>query len=355
MECDGYPYPLVPKINQQNEYNFYLPYQTNDGKYFGKLACSMYYHRSKVAKSNTATTTTATANSTATPAKPKPVDLDTNIPFVVICHGYQSWRNQMLLSFLSGGLHTTGGYNVVRFDFMCNGHSTCCSTASGSASSGDGAGGEDDDNDVCYYSNFNGEYDNLQTLIRYIQNELQSKVACIIGHSKSCYNVLKVASQASEQGEDKPNTIPCFVTMSGRYYIPNTYDITKRFDDPTVIEELNSGKGKVVVGKCGKRDCVITAEDIKQRNELDSKALVSSISNSNNAHVLTIHGTKDDLIPITDAYKFHDTLMPKDGNNHHELYIIDGADHNYNGLKYNKQLVATISNFIKKHYRKKVK
>ena len=60
----------------------------------------------------------------------------------------------------------------------------------------------------------------------------------------------------------------------------------------------------------------------------------------------------DQVRNITDAYKFHDTLMPKDGNNHHELYIIDGADHNYNGLKYNKQLVSTISQFIKKHFGK---
>ena len=98
MECDGYPYPLVPKINSQNEYNFYLPYETSDGKYSGKLACSMYYHPKSA----------STAASSVTTIPKPPVDLDTNIPFVIVCHGYASWRNQMLLSFLSGGLHTTG-------------------------------------------------------------------------------------------------------------------------------------------------------------------------------------------------------------------------------------------------------
>ena len=358
MECDGYPYPMVPN-DIQHEYSFYLPYGSNNGNKNdgqngsgdgggggrGMLACTLYYHPTPTTSSASTTTTTSTPNNNSRESIVNSLKtLDRSIPLIIICHGYASWRNQMLLAFLAGGLYNQKEkkqnqnqkkFHVLRFDFINNGHSHYTTLGNDVA--------EDHDN-ICYFSNYQVEYDNLQTIIKFVQQDLICSIACLIGHSKATYNILKYASEQSEQ-ESNLHHIPCFVNLSGRYYIPGTYDLMKRFTKRNIQDELNSNNGQVVVGKCGIRDCVLTKQCLQERNTLDTQAILSKICEKNNdttTYILTIHGTQDEMIPVQDAYKF-DNALPK---SNHELCIVEGANHNYNGLKYNKQLVEAIYNFI---------
>ena len=364
MECDGYPYPMVPN-DIEHECSFYLPYDGNGngngnghsscGGGGGMLACTLYYHPTSASTTTSSASSTKSSITASTSTQNNNREsilvvnssslktLDRSIPFIIICHGYASWRNQMLLAFLAGGLYNQKEKNqnqkkfhVLRFDFINNGHSHYTTLGNDVA--------EDHDN-VCYFSNYQVEYDNLQTIIKFVQQDLKCSIACLIGHSKATYNILKYASEQSEQ-ESNLHHIPCFVNLSGRYYIPGTYDLMKRFTKRNIQDELNSNNGQVVVGKCGIRDCVLTKQCLQERNTLDTQAILSKICEKNNdttTYILTIHGTQDEMIPVQDAYKFDKALLPK---SNHELCIVEGANHNYNGLKYNQQLISTIYNFI---------
>ena len=362
MECDGYPYPMVPN-DIEHECSFYLPYDGNGngngnghsscGGGGGMLACTLYYHPTSASTTTSSASSTKSSITASTSTQNNNREsilvvnssslktLDRSIPFIIICHGYASWRNQMLLAFLAGGLYNNKEttkqqkFHILRFDFVNNGHSYLLTN-------------NDANNDVCYYSNYQVEYDNLQTIIEFVQQELQCRIACIIGHSKATYNLLKYASEQqqleSKQENKNLHHIPCFVNLSGRYYVPGSYDITKRFTKLNIQDELNS-KGQVVVGKCGRRDCVLTKECLQERNSLNTQSIVFKICEKHDTYVLTIHGTQDEMIPASDAYQFEKVFLLNNPKIH-ELCIVEGANHNYNGLKYNQQLISTIFNFI---------
>lgn len=73
------------------------------------------------------------------------------------------------------------------------------------------------------------------------------------------------------------------------------------------------------------------------RCQTDMKSAALSIPK--NCRVLTIHGSKDEVIPVTDAFEF-DKLITN-----HVLQVIDGADHCYNFNQ--NELTSVVLNFIK--------
>lgn len=285
-KCEGYPYPMIP-TDVTEECSFYIP----RGDEAQLLACSFYYHKG------------TDDSKKALVVK----NLDKTIPVVIICHGYASWRNQMLLSHLAGGLQKRGSYHTLRFDFGGNGHST----------------GE------CRYSNYQGEYEDLQTVVTFVRKDLRCQIACIIGHSKASTTVLRTAVE-------QPDAIPCFVNLSGRFSVPGTFNVAERFgEDQARALEANDS---VVVSRFGTRDCILTLHDVEERNALDS-----STTDRIQSAVLTIHGSGGEMVSVTNAHAF-DRTIPR-----HELLVVEGADHNFNGLRHMATLVEAVAGFVDKH------
>lgn len=60
--------------------------------------------------------------------------------------------------------------------------------------------------------------------------------------------------------------------------------------------------------------------------------------------VLTIHGSKDQIVPVEDALDFAKFIS------NHELRIIEGADHEY--TSHQDELISLVLEFIKAHHYK---
>jgi alpha/beta superfamily hydrolase len=300
--CSGYPPALLPRdISEREQVHFYVP--TQDGN--DAIACSLYH------------CTPDGSAKAANKVNGVVFDLDSSIPIIIICHGYMSWRNQMLLAHLAGGLQKTGCYHTLRFDFVGNGHSTGpFSTA-----------------------NFDREFQNLQAVLAFVQDKLQCRVACVVGHSKAAAAVLRTAVEQDTHGGAKQR-IPCFVNLSGRFLVPHQYDMSKRLSADKA-DELKR-EGKILLGRPpglpGGREFTMTMSDVEKRNLLDS----SMVKNIQHAYVLTIHGSLDCMVGVDNAYEYAKTI-PK-----HELFIIEGADHNYNGLRHIKVMVNAVATFVDK-------
>lgn len=88
----------------------------------------------------------------------------------------------------------------------------------------------------------------------------------------------------------------------------------------------------------------VTKDDVQERLELDS----SPTRRIKNSHELTIHGRDDNVVNVSSAHKHAKAIQ------NHELKIIDGADHNFNGLKNMDELVSTISTFMGKPYEARI-
>lgn len=83
----------------------------------------------------------------------------------------------------------------------------------------------------------------------------------------------------------------------------------------------------------------ITMDSIQRRNAHD---MVTKITNKlQKTNVLTIHGDNDKVVPVTNADRYHE-LIPN-----HTKKIIEGADHNFNGLLHIDKMVQMISEFCR--------
>lgn len=65
----------------------------------------------------------------------------------------------------------------------------------------------------------------------------------------------------------------------------------------------------------------VTKESLKERLSTDMHTACLAIPES--SRVLTIHGTRDEVIPPEDAYDFAQLIQ------NHRLLLLSGADHNY--------------------------
>ena len=292
-ECEGYPYPMIPRdFIPEEEVDFYLP--TLDGE---ALACSLYRSLGPI----------------TTKVEGMGFGVDSSKPVIVVCHGYMSWRNQMLLAHLAGGLQKRLDLHTLRFDFTGNGHST----------------------GTFRQANYDGEYHDLQTVISFVQDKMKCRVACVVGHSKGAGAVLRTA--AEQDTYDSSRRIPCFVNMSGRFYVQQEYDVEKRYgaEKARVLQQT----GRIVLDQKGARECIMTIDDLEERSKLDSLF----VKNIESATVLTIHGSKDGVVGVSNAHEFAKTITK------HELLIIEGADHNYNGLRHLQTMVDAVAKFVHKH------
>lgn len=222
---------------------------------------------------------------------------------VVLCHGFQSTKESKPLSDVSDTL-LSQGISTFRFDFSGNGES-------------DG---------TFMYGNYWKEVEDLRTAVVYFSEKRNIPVRGIVGHSKGGDVVILYAS--------KYHDIPAVVNISGRFDLKT--GVRERLGDNFMIKIKKDGFIDVATsgGGIGYR---VTEQSLADRLATDVEAACSTIDP--NCKVLTIHGSSDNVIPVSDASEFH-RLIPN-----HQLQIVEGADHSYTQNK--TELASTIVNFLK--------
>ena len=348
--CDGYPDPLV--IFDVDEISFYISPSTGkkeaEARWFDldcsnigamlscrclddtplhggppsdrnssepRLACSLIRSRKKEKKRNGYHST----NYSPLPPENWSTTIDQTKPVIILCHGLLSWRNQWLIHDLAANLARTLNCHTLRFDFTGNGHS-----------SGEWS-----------YSNYDVEFNDLKNVVSYVENEMKCKVVCILGHSKGTFALLRLAweqenNEQQEQRFQHFTKAPCFVNLAGRFILPDsTSSCLAAFSEEHKTEL--SEKGSTTWITRGSREFVVTKKAIEERSKCD----VSPVSRITSP-VLTVHGCADMAVPVENARQFDAVIE------NHELCIIEGADHNFNGLAYSDNLDAVISDFIRR-------
>lgn len=288
--CIGYPPVLIPSdLTSDEQVDFYVP---NDD---GQIACSLIrsLHADPTGWTHVPSIST---------------DVDTSKPVIIICHGFMSWRNQMLLTHLAGGLSKEMNCHSIRFDFTGNGHST----------------------GAWRYGNFEQEVQDLKAVIQFVWVQMKCQVACVVGHSKAANAVLQTALHQDEEAFK----IPTFCILAGRFSLRGEFDPKDRFTEAQLktFEET----GEVMLGSRGGQKLVVSQNDIDERMQLDSSGCIRIRSS-----VLIIHGDADKTVDVVNANRFAE-MIP---NN--ELHIVKGADHSFNGLRHIKELVARITSFVR--------
>ena len=329
-ECQGYPPPLLPDLSSTTcfrDVDFYI-----DGRESAadsqeeqpRLACTLTW-----CKGDGPDAPGIAGDSVAASASAKEPTIDDIVhanannagqrrPVIIVCHGFLSWRNQMLISHIAAGVAQKQNCHALRFDFRGNGHS----------------GG------VWRSAGFDGELCDLRRVVDFVRNELECEVLCIAGHSKGSSAVLRFALEQEQTGrqevssEDK-RIVPCFVNLSGRFVIPGEFDVKTRFSKEQ-CDELDR-EGKFTTKSFGGKEVVVTREDIDERANASS-AFVSEIRA---ASVLTVHGSADTAVDVENARRYDESIS------RHTLKIIEGGDHNFNGLKHVQAIVESIAEFIK--------
>jgi alpha/beta superfamily hydrolase len=230
-------------------------------------------------------------------------------PVIIVCHGLLSWRNQMLIIHLAANLSVALKCNTMRFDFIGNGHSS----------------------GTWRLASYDQDFYSLHAVVCFVSEILEIPILCIIGHSRATCAVIKFASSRQAQSCG----IPCFVNLSGRF---------NAFHGDRIITSQHKrdleAHGQFELMRRGTLSYIVTSMDLEECNRYD----MSIIDFQNiKSHVLTIHGDCDQNVPVENAICFDKALGCK-----HTLRIIQGADHNFNGLRFMADLVINIVEFITK-------
>eukprot|EP00238_Polyblepharides_amylifera_P004161 CAMPEP_0196594916 /NCGR_PEP_ID=MMETSP1081-20130531/79650_1 /TAXON_ID=36882 /ORGANISM="Pyramimonas amylifera, Strain CCMP720" /LENGTH=233 /DNA_ID=CAMNT_0041919317 /DNA_START=272 /DNA_END=970 /DNA_ORIENTATION=- len=181
----------------------------------------------------------------------------------VLCHGFRNTKESGIILAIARGLHS-GGLSTFRFDFSGNGES----------------GGEFE------FGNYGKETEDLRAVVEHLREFEGRKVGAVIGHSKAGNAVLLYGAKYGD--------VPVVVNVSGRFNMRRG------------IEERFGVKGMATLESEGwleqhdfKGKYKITKNSIHERLALDMR-----VAKDNSGHVLTIHGTADEIIPIADAHEF---------------------------------------------------
>ncbi|GIM14339.1 hypothetical protein Vretimale_17211 [Volvox reticuliferus] len=76
----------------------------------------------------------------------------------------------------------------------------------------------------------------------------------------------------------------------------------------------------------------VAQESVDERMKLDMLAEATKIQ----AHVLTLHGSSDSVIPVEDAHELAARIP------HHTLCVVEGADHNFRQPAVAEQLIQRV-------------
>uniref|UniRef100_A0A0E0L539 Serine aminopeptidase S33 domain-containing protein n=2 Tax=Oryza punctata TaxID=4537 RepID=A0A0E0L539_ORYPU len=198
---------------------------------------------------------------------------------------------------------TREGISAFRFDFAGNGESE----------------------GQFQYGNYRREADDLCSVVSFF-SEQNYNIIGLVGHSKGGNAVLLYASMYHD--------IPIIVNISGRFALERGIDgrLGKNF-----MQRIKKHGYVDVMNRKGEFEYRVTEESLIDR--LSTDTLLSSRSISKDCRVLTIHGSKDEIVPVEDAWMFAANIP------NHKLHIIAEANHRYTG--HEKELKALVLDFIK--------
>ncbi|KAG8086224.1 hypothetical protein GUJ93_ZPchr0010g10412 [Zizania palustris] len=204
------------------------------------------------------------------------------------------------------------------------------------------------------YGNYRKEANDLRSVVSYF-TEQKYNIISIAGHSKGGNAVLLYASMYHD--------VPIVVNISGRFALERGIDerLGKKF-----MQRIKKDGYIDVRNRKGEFEYRVTEESLHDR--LSTDTLLSSRSISKHcrsqaacyhtpvscifvfgkeilkiffpdSRVLTIHGSKDEMVPVEDALMFAANIP------NHKLHIIAEANHRYTG--HEKELTTLVLDFIK--------
>lgn len=222
---------------------------------------------------------------------------------VVLCHGFQSTKEQLAMVNISAALEKEG-ITAFRFDFAGNGGS-------------EGA---------FSYGNYMREVEDLNAVVRHFNGQ-QRIVSAIVGHSKGGDIVLLYAS--------KYHDVRTVVNLSGRYDLRK--GIQERLGKDFMERIKRDGYMDAKCKKTGKVMYCVTEESLMDRWNTNMHEACLKIDKD--CRVLTVHGSSDKIIRVEDAHEFS-TIIPN-----HKLHLIKGANHGYS--EHQAELARVVVDFIK--------
>jgi hypothetical protein len=145
------------------------------------------------------------------------------------------------------------------------------------------------------------------------------------GHSKGGNTVLIYSSIY----DDVPNV----VNVAGRFDLKR--GITERFGADVFVRIAQDKQIPMETNRDDrvKVSWILTKWSLQDRLDLDMRAVASKIKQS---EVLTVHGSKDEVIPDEDAKQWGSCIK------NHELRIIDGADHGFTSAEHSEAMISAV-------------
>lgn len=222
---------------------------------------------------------------------------------VVICHGFQSSKDRIPMRTIAN-VFERAKITTFRFDFAGNGESQ------GSFQ----------------YGNYRREAEDLRSVLQHLRGE-NRVISAIIGHSKGGNVVLLYAA--------KYKAVEIVVNISGRFFLERAIegrlgkDYMKKIKEDGFIDVRN---------RKGKFEYRVTEESLMDR--LATNTHEACLSIHENCRVLTVHGSDDRIVSVTEASEFAKYIK------NHKLCLIEGADHEFTSHQH--QLASTVLSFFKK-------
>lgn len=222
---------------------------------------------------------------------------------VVICHGFQSSKDRIPMRTIAN-VFESAKITTFRFDFAGNGESQ------GSFQ----------------YGNYRREAEDLRSVLQHLRGE-NRVISAIIGHSKGGNVVLLYAAKYKD--------VEIVVNISGRFFLERGIegrlgkDYMKKIKEDGFIDVRN---------RKGKFEYRVTEESLMDR--LATNTHEACLSIHENCRVLTVHGSDDRIVSVTEASEFAKYIK------NHKLCLIEGADHEFTSHQH--QLASTVLSFFKK-------
>ncbi|XP_042516521.1 uncharacterized protein LOC122090847 isoform X2 [Macadamia integrifolia] len=222
---------------------------------------------------------------------------------VILCHGFRSSKEYDTLMNLAAALEKEG-ISAFRFDFAGNGESE------GSFQ----------------YGHYRREAEDLRAVVVHFSG-VKHRISAIVGHSKGGNAVLLYASRYPD--------VHTVVNVSGRFNLERGIAgrLGKKF-----MERIKKDGFIDVKDNTGKVEYRVTEESLMDRLTTDMRAACLSIPRD--CRVLTIHGSKDEIVPAEEEAMEFAKVIPN-----HKLHIIEGADHGY--AAHQAELTSIVLEFIR--------
>lgn len=176
------------------------------------------------------------------------------------------------------------------------------------------------------YGNYRREADELRNVVQFFHAE-KRLVAAVIGHSKGGNVVLLYASKYSD--------VSTVVNISGRFNLERGIEgrLGKDF-----FQRIKQSGYIDVKDRRGKIEYRVTEASLMDRLTIDMRAVSCGIQK--NCRVLTVHGSKDKIIPVKDAMEFDKYIA------NHKMFIMELADHEY--TSHQDELASVVLDFMTK-------